>query len=45
MDEMNNLILEAQTLIEKQRLIMREMYRIINSNEPELDDDGLIKFV
>jgi hypothetical protein len=45
MEDVNKLILECQTLLEKQREIMREMYRIVNGVEPTLNDEGLIEFV
>lgn len=45
MEEMNKLILEAQALIQKQREIMREMYRIVNGVDPVVNDEGLIEFL
>lgn len=45
MEDVNKLILECQALIEKQRKIMREMYRIVNGVEPTLNDEGLIEFL
>lgn len=45
MEDVNKLILECQSLLEKQREIMREMYRTVNGVEPTLNNEGLIEFL